>query len=566
MSSNDNTLQEIKDRIDIVDLVSEYVNLKKAGQNWKGLCPFHAEKTPSFTVSPAKQIFHCFGCGTGGDIFTFLVRHDSLTFPEALNLLAKKAGVTIERSIKSAVKTGEKESLLTILDEAHSFFQQHLPKHSEAQSYLKGRGISRDVQKIFSLGSAPKSWNALLNFLMRKGRKPDIIAKAGLAVKGSKGHYDTFRNRVIFPIHDLKGDVIAFGGRAIDGSEPKYLNSPETPVFNKRRVLYGLHRAKESIKHEGYAMFMEGYTDVITAHTYGFSTAVAALGTALTQEHGKLIKRFTDNVILVFDSDTAGVKASKNAANILFETGLNVKVLSFPGKDDPDSFLKNRGKDAFSKMLQQPLSIVDFMIKHGKDDRAVSQEVLETISKIPDRVLQGEYIRTLAEKLRVNEVFVLEELKKVRRRSASGFRSGEQQTRPSPRKRPLDESYIIKLMLQLPEKAGDIGSRLGHEDFRDEALKGIFLKMKKGITDFDKLLPACEGEEKDALVEISFNENFEDPEKAISDCITRIRENRRKTLLQDLQVKIREAEQKRDHARLKELQTEQHQLMKRNSS
>ncbi|MCP4148246.1 MAG: toprim domain-containing protein, partial [bacterium] len=214
-------------------------------------------------------------------------------------------------------KTGEKEKLLNIHKDAAYFFQQNLAKNPAALDYLKERGIGSEAQKAFSLGFAPKSWNALLTYLSRKGYKPETINTAGLIVKGSKGNYDTFRERIIFPIYDLRGEIVAFGGRAVGGGEPKYLNSPETPIYNKRKVLYGLHKAKDSIKEHGYTMFMEGYLDVITAHIHGFTGAVAPLGTAITQEHGKLIKRFTEDVIIVFDSDPAGIKAAKSSASIL---------------------------------------------------------------------------------------------------------------------------------------------------------------------------------------------------------------------------------------------------------
>ena len=226
--------------------------------------------------------------------------------------------------------TGEKATLLNMHRDAARFFQQSLAKNSKAGDYLRGRGIGSDIQEMFSLGYAVNSWNALLTHLTHKGYKTETIRKAGLANQGSKGTYDTFRDRIVFPICDFKGDVVAFGGRSIDGSEPKYLNSPETTIFNKRRVLYGLDRARNSIKQAGYALLMEGYLDVITAHIHGFSNSVAPLGTALTQEQGKLIKRFTENATIVFDSDQAGIKAAKNAANVLLESGLNVEVLSVP--------------------------------------------------------------------------------------------------------------------------------------------------------------------------------------------------------------------------------------------
>ncbi len=565
MPSHDSTLEEIKDRIDIVDLISDYVQLKKAGQNWKGLCPFHAEKTPSFTVSPAKQIFHCFGCGSGGDIFTFLVRSENLSFPEALKILAKRAGVTLKTSQKEAAETGEKEPLFNMNKDAAWFFQQNLPKNSQAAGYLKGRGISDEVQKQFVLGYALNSWNALLNFLARKGYKPDMVKKAGLAVQGSKGVYDTFRDRIMFPIYDLKGDVIAFGGRAIDNTEPKYLNSPETPVFNKRRVLYGLNLAKDSVKDAGQVLLMEGYLDVITAHTFGFTNAVAPLGTACTQEHGKLIKRFAEEAIIVFDSDEAGNKAAKNAAGILLESGLHVKVLSIPGKDDPDSFLRKKGKEAFQALLARPLSIIEFFMLQKGDKRIIAREAIETISRTPDKILQGTYMKMLSEKLNVEERYVREEYQRIKKQHRAGHNSSVLPAQPKPKARPKNELYIIKLLLQRPERAGDVCNKIVSDDFKDPVARSVFNRIKEGTTELNQLISQCDGEEKNYLTGISLNEDienpeFEDPEKALNDCITRIKENKRKMLLQELQGKIREAELKKDFALLKQLQIEQQQI------
>ncbi len=562
MSSRDSALEEIKDRIDIVDMISDYVHLKKTGQNWKGLCPFHSEKTPSFTVSPAKQIFHCFGCGSGGDIFTFLVRYENLTFPEALRMLAGRAGVTLEESRKSVVKAGEKETLFNMHRDALEFFQHNLAKSNRAMEYLKSRGIDIDARKVFSLGYAPKSWNNLLTYLGRKGYKQETVNKAGLAVKGERGYYDTFRDRVIFPIYDLKGDVTAFGGRSIDASEPKYLNSPETLIFNKRRVLYGLDRAKSFIKETGTALFMEGYLDVITAHMHGFSNAVAPLGTAFTQEHGKLIKRFTGNVVLVFDSDTAGIKAAGNAADILFESGLDVKVLSLPAKEDPDGFLRKNGREAFSRLLEHPLSIIEFYMMQGGDKRLTAREAIETISRVPDRVLQGQYVKMLSEKLGINELFVMEELRKKIRQAGSGYKTAAgTQARPKPKSRPLDEVYIIRMLLQLPGKAAEVSGILSDDDFRDETARGIFKKIREGAPDLNDLISRCEGEERDLLTRISLGEDFEEPEKVLSDCIKRLKDNKRRMLSQEIQNKIKEAELKKDFDLLRKLQQQQQELL-----
>ncbi|RJQ55466.1 MAG: DNA primase [Nitrospiraceae bacterium] len=557
---SDRVLEEIKNRIDIVDLISEYVHLKHAGQNWKGLCPFHSEKTPSFTVSPSKQIYHCFGCNSGGDIFSFLLKYENVTFPEAVSMLAKKAGVTLKAAQKDTVWTGEKEVLLNMHRDAVSCFQQHLAKNAKADEYLTKRGITPEARKLFSLGYAPRAWDSLLTYLTRKGYKAEMIKKAGLVIQGTKGVYDTFRDRIMFPIYDLKGDVIAFGGRSIDGDEPKYLNSPETIIFNKRRVLYGLNQAREPIKKEGRAIFMEGYLDVITAHLHGFTNSVAPLGTAFTQEHGKLIKRFVEDVILAFDNDEAGRKAAGNAASILLEAGLNVKILSCPENEDPDSLLRKKGKEAFQELLQEPLTIIDFYMLQKQDKRLTARQAIETISRIPDRILQGYYVKLLSERLRVNEFFIIEELKKLKKTGKG--ENDKTPLKPSARTKPLNEVYIIKLLLQLPERADEISGFISAEDFRDPATRAVFGKIKEGVRDFNELLSQCEGEEKDFLTEVSMREDIENPDKALEDCMNRISGNKRKLLLQELQNKIREAESKKDFNLLKSLQTEQHKLLR----
>lgn len=563
MPQNDRALEEIKSRVDIVDLISEYISLKKAGQNWKGLCPFHTEKTPSFTVSPAKQIYHCFGCGSGGDIFSFLMQYESLTFPEVLRTLAKKSGVALAESPKIAAQAGTKEALVTIHGEALGFFRQNLKNTPAALRYLNSRGIDAKIQDHFSLGYALKSWNSLLLFLKKKGHTDETILKAGLASRGRSGLYDTFRDRLIFPIIDLKGDVVAFGGRAINGAEPKYLNSPETLIFNKSRVLYGLNLARDFIKKNGHVLFMEGYMDVISAVAHGFGHSVAPLGTAFTAEHGKLIKRFTQNVILIFDSDIAGVKAAKRAAALLLENGLNVRVLVLPGKDDPDSFLrKKNGTEAFRRMLETPLSVVDFLVMQKGDRHVLGKEALEIISRVPNRVLQGQYVKALSEGLDVEERYVREELLSIRKLPRSGIEKSAPANLPNPGKRPLDEVYIIKLLLQLPEQVERFSRILTDDYFKDTAVRGIFNKIIDGLNDFNVLLATCDNKEKALLTEISLMEDFEDPDKALRDCIKRVKMKRRSVLLHQIRLRIKDAEQNKDAALLRELQLEQCEILK----
>lgn len=572
MPSYSSILDEIKSRLDIVDVISEYVPLKKAGQNWRGLCPFHTEKTPSFMVSPSKQIFHCFGCGTGGDVFTFLVKYEDLSFQESLNILAKKAGVTLKKFQGQSVKTEEKENLLNLHKDALIFYQQSLKQNTKAESYLERRGITRKALGLFSIGYAPAKWSALIAHLQSNGYKTEAIKKAGLITYGGKNYHDTFRNRIIFPIFNLRGEVIAFGGRVMDDSMPKYLNSSETPIFNKSRILYGLSQAKESIKKTGFAILVEGYLDVITAHMYGFTNAVAPLGTALTREHGKLIKRFTDEVVLVFDGDASGKKAAKNAIGILSENALNVKVLPLPEGEDPDSFLKKKGKNVFGDLLEKGISIVDFfVIQTGIDSRRknnehlLAREALVIISKIPDSVLQGYYVKLLSEKLKINEVFIREELRKIKKNPRHKIASGGELVKASSirsRARPMDEVYLLQLILQFPEKSGEIFNAVSMEDLEDHVTKAIFKKMKNGLTDYSALLSECDEDEKALLTELSFMSDFENPEKILKDCLNRLKSKKLQMLLHELQDKIKMAELEKNKNLLTALQLEQQKLLK----
>lgn len=570
MSSYNSTLEEIKSRLDIVDVISEYIPLKKAGQNWRGLCPFHSEKTPSFMVSPTKQIYHCFGCGSGGDIFSFLTKYENLSFNESLNILAKKAGVMLQKSRKDTAFAEEKGVLLNLYRDSCIFYQENLKQNLKAKNYLKERGINEEAQKLFSLGYAPDKWDALFSKLKNKGYKIEAIKKAGLITQGAKGCYDTFRDRIIFPIFNTMGELIAFGGRVMDDSMPKYLNSPETPIFNKSRVLYGINLAKDSIKKNGFVIFVEGYIDVITTHMHGFPNTVAPLGTALTKEHGKLIKRFTDDAVLVFDGDAPGIKAAKNGIGILLESGLNVKVLPMPEGEDPDSLLRKKGKGVFANLSEKALSIVDFFGMQKKDKHLIAREVLEIIPKIPDNVLQGYYAKLLSEKLKIDEIFIRDELRKIKKahqlRDSRTARADSQRYAENPdvrtAPRPMGEIYILQLIIQFPEKAEKIFESVSEEDFEDRITKSVFKKMKSGLIDYNILISECDEEEKKFLRELLFKTAFEDPEKVFEDCFKRLKSKKRRMLLHELQDKIKKAESEGNNSLLNALLVEKQKLLK----
>jgi len=569
MPSYNNLREEIKSRLDIVDVISEYVPLKKAGQNWKGLCPFHSEKTPSFMVNPSKQIYHCFGCGSGGDIFTFLIKYENMSFKESLDILAKKAGVEIQRYKKPAGGEGEKESLLNLYRDASIFYQDNLLRHAGALSYLKGRGITSEAIKLFSLGYAPEKWDGLLAYLQKKGYKAEMMKKAGLIIAGTKGYYDTFRNRIIFPILDLRGDVIAFGGRVIDDSMPKYLNSPESPIFYKGKILYGLNIAKDAIKKKGFAMFVEGYLDVITSHMNGFQNTVAPLGTALTPGHGNLIKRFAQEAILVFDGDTAGISAAKRSIGILLESGINAKVVPLPEGEDPDSFIRSKGSSSFKDLLEKPLSLVDFFTMQRGEKHHIAHEALELISKIPDHILQGYYVKLLSEKLKIEEFFIRDELKKTKKMpwgvSAKG---GIEKPIKQSVSRPPEELYILQLIMQHHEISKKAFYILTEDDFEDAVTKAIFKNMlnmssvsKGKLIDYNNLISECSEDERSLITELLFRTEFEDPEKTFKDCLIRLRSKKYQKLLHELQDRIKKAEAEKDFNMLRTLLQEKQRLL-----
>ncbi|MGI6294484.1 MAG: DNA primase [Armatimonadota bacterium] len=359
-------LEEIKERCDLVEVISAHVALKKSGANsFLGLCPFHNEKTPSFNVNAERGVWKCFGCGEGGDVISFVQKIDGLTFRQAVEQLARKAGITIERSEAAARQYSERERLLRANNLACTFFRRELAESKKAAEYLRSRGLSGDAVNVYKLGYAPDSWDGLLNYLREQRVDVSDAVKAGLVIprENSSGFYDRFRDRLIFPIADTMDRIIAFGGRAFGDENPKYLNSPETALFSKTRTLYGLNIARKGIAREDRVLVVEGYMDVIAAQCADFDNTVATLGTALTEEHVSVLSRFTKNVILGFDSDSAGMNAVLRSAPIFEKAGFRVRVISMPKGEDPDSMLKGGDVSRFSGLVQNALPVADYRIK-----------------------------------------------------------------------------------------------------------------------------------------------------------------------------------------------------------
>ena len=468
---------EIKNAADIVELVSEVVHLKKAGKNFVGLCPFHTEKTPSFTVSPEKQIFYCFGCGAGGNIFSFLMKNDGLAFPEAARSLARRYGIDIPRrslTPEQKKRMGERESLLNINRQAMDFFSRSLRRGAAGQAamaYLDKRGLSADIIDRFNIGYAPKGWDNLLNYFSKKGVPLARVERSGLILpkKDGRGYYDRFRDRIIFPIIDINHTVIGFGGRVMDDSLPKYLNSPETSVYNKSRSLYGLHLSKDNWRKAQTVYIVEGYLDLLSLHQHGIENAVATLGTALTADHVRMLSRYVPRMILVYDSDEAGIRSALRCidtfwkehvdfsrGDVFREEKADTHILVLPDGHDPDSFLRDKGAGPFEKAASQAPGIISFLIEqsigmHGLSTEGKIRIVTDLkgpLAAINDNVARSLYIKQLAERIGLEENIILE---KIREGTSEKEKKDIRKKKDGlDRKGSRLEQQIIAMMLQFP--------------------------------------------------------------------------------------------------------------------
>jgi DNA primase len=420
--------EKVKQQADIVRVIGEYVRLKKTGQNFTGLCPFHQEKTPSFAVHPVRQIYHCFGCGAGGDVFKFVMEVDKCPFPEAVRTVAEKCGIPVprprERSPEERRENQQRTALVEMHREAAAFFARQLHQSAEgkvAAAYLEDRGLNREALNRFGLGFAPSSGDALLRHL--KSKYPEkLLEISGLFSRDQSGRlYDRFRRRIMFPIANDAGKVIAFGGRAMGDDMPKYMNSPETPIYSKSNVLYHLDRAKEALRQNDFAILVEGYMDAIAVARAGIANVVASCGTSLAEPQIKLLGRFTRRVVVNYDPDTAGQAATERSLALLLEKEFDVRVLALPGGADPDKFLKEQGADPYTKMLAQAPPYLDYLIGRARQmDRSTAAGKLAALNflmpyvqRLPNRLLRSEWATRIASELRVDEPVLREALRKA---------------------------------------------------------------------------------------------------------------------------------------------------------
>lgn len=458
-------IDEVRNRADIVEIISNVVRLKRTGRNFVGLCPFHAEKTPSFSVNPEMQIFKCFGCGEGGNVFHFLMKYDRLAFPEAVRQLATQYGVDLpnaQLSDQDQQRMRRKEQLYKVHEIAQTFYSQKLqsPAGRQAQKYLQDRGFSQESITTFGLGYAPDAWGELSQ-LFSKQKLLKTAEAAGLIQpqKNSSGHYDRFRNRVIFPIFNSGGRVVGFGGRVMGEGMPKYLNSPESPIFSKRRLFYGLHLTRQHCRNEKLAYVVEGYSDLISLYQAGVQNVVATLGTALTEEHVRLLKGFPEKVILVFDGDTAGAKAALRSGPLFINQGLEFKIFALPKGYDPDTYVKEVGGAVFKENAAWGVGLIEFALDcalrdHGQSVSGkvkVVADVSPLLAAVDDPVARALFVKMVAEKIGVDESAVSEHARQVAGSRSSGRSWTETQKSP-PRERSLPvnklEVQLLTMMIQ----------------------------------------------------------------------------------------------------------------------
>lgn len=549
-------VERVRTACDIISVVSEYVHLTRKGKNFWGLCPFHSEKTPSFTVDPDRQIYKCFGCGKGGDVFAFVMDKKGLSFAEALAELAARAGIQLEAD--RGRPSSEKKAFYEANRIAMVFFEQQLAtsRGEAARGYLAGRGLTAETIAGFHLGFAPESWDSLLAHLKSRGIPPSIAEKCGLVVprKGGGGFYDRFRGRIMFPIVDLTGEVVGFGGRIMDKGEPKYLNTPESPIFEKKRVLYNLHAARNAIR-QGRAVVVEGYMDVISLANAGFPSAVATLGTALGENHVRLLRRFTDDITLVFDGDSAGRNAMVRALEPFLAGDVVPKVVILPQGKDPDDIARE-GMGTWHDLLSSAQDIWELIFDESfsrhdpsklRGQNAILKELVPMLSLIHDPVLRDLLAQRLSVRLGVSTDVVLKGVGARPETPVPGIERGE------PGERDILETTLVRLML-LDPAAVDLMKADGMSfEFQNQAFQGLFDYILRYGTDACDS-PGCPDDVRLLASRLKAQGEFPgDIKKALIDTVYRFKSLAIDEELRRIQGELHDAEKKDDKDRRNEL-------------
>jgi DNA primase len=566
--------EDVRNQSDIVRVVSDYVTLKKRGANYLACCPFHSEKTPSFTVHPGKALFKCFGCGAGGSIFDFVMRIEGCGFPEAIRIVAQKCGIPIpvlEESDEQKKTARERETVLRLNQWAADFFELKLHESEEgklARDYIQSRGINDATAKLFRLGYALDSWDALTTHLRERGATADEIHSSGLAVlKDSGGFYDRFRGRVVFPITDPQDRVIAFGGRVMGEGEPKYLNSPETAVYTKGRNLYGLAHSKNQIRDLGFAILVEGYLDSIIPFQEGVHNIVASLGTALTDNQVRLLRRYMDQpqIVVNFDPDSAGQAATMRSIDVLLAEGFKVNILRMPTKQDPDEFVRAHGVDRFRELLKSTQSYIDYIIDTAINEHDTSRPtgkvatinaILPHLARMRDKVARADYADQIANRLKIDSHIVREELKRTATNRQSAMDNKQIRAAEGVTK---GERHLLELMLGNEQVRRAMIPSLAEDDYGELATGGIFaaiinLEDSESGFDFDNLNARLEAESERALLPALFmsdlswtgGDDFDTLFKRATDALSSIRIKRFERMLDSLQIEMGQAEREQD--------------------
>ncbi|HIE12921.1 MAG TPA: DNA primase [Desulfotomaculum sp.] len=571
-------IEEVLNRTDIVALIAEYVRLAKKGQRYVGLCPFHQDRSPSFTVSPEKQFFYCFGCGTGGDALKFLMLRENLTFPEALERLADRAGLRLPEIRGDAAaqrRRQEREQAWRINKTAAEFFARQLRESAgePARLYLEKRGIPLAVASKFDLGFASQSRDGLLRFMRGKGISGEEVLRFGLAVRLESGELiDRFRGRLIFPISDARGRVAGFGGRALDDSTmPKYLNSPETPFFNKRELLFALFQARQAIHETGFSVIVEGYLDALTAHQFGFCNVVASLGTSLTREQARLLLRHTSTVFIAYDSDAAGNAATLRGLDILQEAGFQVWVVSLPRGKDPDEFIRGAGPGAWENVVAGALPLIEYKTIHlaGKGidtaarKMAVLRAVVPNLAALPTAAEREEGIRTVARVTGLNWEAVRDELDRFLGNGqktwlkTSKTAKNKHKVKNTTDAREKAEAGILRILLEEPGLLARVGEGASSELFSQAQYRRIYLALRETAAVEGLRLPVLfsrlEEEDKSVVAALLSEQVPEDAEALLRDLINVIQVRERRKRRQELLLELSAAERAGDVQLTREL-------------
>src|SRR6266481_1339806 len=549
--------EKVKQQADIVRVVGEYVRLKKSGQNFTGLCPFHAEKSPSFAVHPTKQIYHCFGCGVGGDVFKFVMEMEKCAFPEAIRIVAEKCGIAVprqkERSPEERKENHQRSVLVEMHREAQTFFVKQLEGTLEgkaARAYLEDRGLDKDAISQFGIGYAPSGGDALLRHLKSKYNEKLLVESGLVSRDQSAGRlFDRFRRRITFPIANESGKIVAFGARALGDDMPKYLNSPETPIYSKSNVLYHMDRAKDALRRQDFAILVEGYMDAIAVARAGISNVVASCGTSLAEPQIKLLQRFTKRVIVNYDPDTAGQAATERSLALLLEQDFEVRVLALPGKADPDKFIREQGADAYMKLLKESPPYVDYLIARARQMDMTTAEgklravnfLLPYVQKIPNRILRSEWATRIAQQLRLDEPVLRAALSK-----AATERRGEVKTRPELAGRAAKpvERRLVRMLAEGEGFRGELAQQLQQGQlYLGLETEKIFValiaaSLSGQVVQATKIAAALEERDRRLLYEILFEETSELTWEEAESCVDALRHRQAEKQLADVQRSI----------------------------